>query len=285
MRIVNLVENTEGAPGCGAEHGLSYYIETAKHRILMDTGASDLFLKNAEKLGIDLTAVDILVLSHGHFDHGGGIMAFAAKNPRAAVYVSDTAFGGFFKEEEEGYRYIGLDPAIRDLPQLRPVSGNLVLDEELSLFSGIGHENITPKTNRLLKIKVKDSYLQDDFRHEQCLVVRQDGEVMVFSGCAHHGILNVLDRFREVYGGEPDMVFSGFHTMRKNGYTGEDEEILLRMAEELKKYKTVFYTGHCTGTEPFAFLKKQLGAQIQYVHSGEEVRLRNNYNYLLMPDN
>ena len=66
MKIINLVENTEGSAHCGAEHGLSYYIETKKHRILMDTGASDLFMKNAEKLGVDLTKVDILVLRRRH---------------------------------------------------------------------------------------------------------------------------------------------------------------------------------------------------------------------------
>ena len=116
MRIVNLVENTVCDNGCGAEHGLSYYIETKKHKILMDTGASDLFLKNAKKLGIDLTKVDILVLSHGHFDHGGGILSFAEINSTAKIYVQESAFGGFYKEEQEGYRYIGLDPAIAALP-------------------------------------------------------------------------------------------------------------------------------------------------------------------------
>ena len=274
MRIVNLVENTDCGNGCGAEHGLSFYIETKRHRILMDTGASDLFLKNAGQLGIDLTKVDILVLSHGHFDHGGGILSFAKINSHAKIYAQDAAFNGFYKDEGDHYRYIGLDPAIAGLPLLVRVKGNLEIDEELSLFSGIGTDRIMPLTNKLLKKKVGEDYPEDDFAHEQCLAIRQEGKLLVFSGCAHHGILNVLDRCREVYGRVPDMVFSGFHTMRKNGYTKEDADILLAMARELKKYPTVFYTGHCTGEKPYRVLKKLLGKQIHYVHSGQEVIIR-----------
>ena len=66
MRIINLVENTEGSAGCGVEHGLCFYIETEKHKLLMDTGQTDLLIGNAERLGIDLTLVDTVVLSHGH---------------------------------------------------------------------------------------------------------------------------------------------------------------------------------------------------------------------------
>ena len=75
MRIINLMENTKGAEGCVWEHGLSFYIETKKHKLLADTGASEAFLKNAVVLGIDLRRVDTVILSHGHYDHGGGLAA------------------------------------------------------------------------------------------------------------------------------------------------------------------------------------------------------------------
>ena len=78
MRIVCLIENSPGDPGCRFEHGLSVYLETERHRILADTGASDAFLHNAALTGVDLGTVDLLFLSHGHYDHAGGIPAFAA---------------------------------------------------------------------------------------------------------------------------------------------------------------------------------------------------------------
>ncbi|WRK55771.1 MBL fold metallo-hydrolase [Coprobacillaceae bacterium CR2/5/TPMF4] len=87
MKIINLIEDTPGSSNCLYEHGLSFYIETKKHKILMDTGASDAFIKNATQLGIDLKQVDIVVLSHGHYDHSGGILSFVKINPNATIYI------------------------------------------------------------------------------------------------------------------------------------------------------------------------------------------------------
>ena len=111
MRIVNLIENTEGHPGCRCEHGLSFYIETERHKVLMDTGASDGFLANADLLGIDLGEVDAVILSHGHYDHGGGIPAFAKKYPGTRIYMQQSAGGSFYHLKPEGEKYIGLEPA------------------------------------------------------------------------------------------------------------------------------------------------------------------------------
>ena len=102
MRIVNLIENTEGQPGCRCEHGLSFYIETERHKVLMDTGASDGFLANADLLGIDLGGVDAVILSHGHYDHGGGIPAFAKKYPGTRIYMQQSAGGSFYHLKPEG---------------------------------------------------------------------------------------------------------------------------------------------------------------------------------------
>lgn len=275
MRIINLVENTEGASGCGSEHGLSFYIETEHHKLLADTGASDLLLKNAEKLGIDLTKVDTVILSHGHYDHGGGILPFAEINPAAKIYIPAAAFGAYYSLRDGAPRYIGLAEEIRRLPQVVIVDGTAAgifrIDDELSLFSGIGNTYPIPSANRNLRVKTKQGLRQDDFRHEQCLVVSEGGRKVLLSGCAHHGILNVLDRYRELFGGEPDVAISGFHMMKTSGYSEEDLDMIADTAKELCKVSTVFYTGHCTGTEPFEAMKKIMGGQLRYVHSGDEI--------------
>ena len=296
MRIINLVENTEGASGCGFEHGLCFYIETENHKLLMDTGQTDLMIANAEKLGIDLTKVDTVVLSHGHYDHGGGILPFAKINPDAKIYVPEGAFGEYYSVNKAGEpHYIGLSKEIRELPQLVVVgrepepaqaeaAGSAApaeskdsiyrIDGELSIFSGIGSAHPIPSANRRLKVKKEEGLVQDDFCHEQCLVVREGAKSVLLSGCAHHGILNVLDRYRELYGEDPDVVISGFHMMRKHGYSDEDINMIIDTALELRKHKTVFYTGHCTGVEPFNAMKKLMGSQLRYVHSGDEIRIR-----------
>ena len=95
MKIVNLIENTNGHAPCVAAHGLSFYIETVGHRLLVDLGPSEETLRNAERLGVDLKTVDTVVLSHGHYDHTGGVMAFAAVNRTAPVFMQKSAVDAY----------------------------------------------------------------------------------------------------------------------------------------------------------------------------------------------
>ena len=277
MRIVTLVENTAGSAGCGIEHGLSFYIETKNHKILMDTGASDLILANAEKLGVDLKAVDTVVLSHGHYDHSGGLTAFRSVNPDAVIYMQTAAGGEYYADEDErGPHYIGLSAEAAALPGiiLVPPVGELRIDSELSVFGQIGHAHPAPEGNKLLKVKTAEGYAEDGFIHEQCLVVREGGLCVLFSGCAHHGILNIMDRFRELYGKDPSYVLGGFHMMRKDGYTKEDSKLIIDTALALKKCGTIkYYTGHCTGEIPYEAMKKILEDKLEYIHCGDEVVL------------
>ena len=116
MKITALVENTSCSPVIGYEHGLSLYIETEKHKMLFDMGQSGIFAENAEKLGIDLSKADIAVLSHGHYDHGGGLTRFMEINDTAPIYLSRYAFEPHYNGTE---KYIGLDTAVKGSERLR----------------------------------------------------------------------------------------------------------------------------------------------------------------------
>ena len=133
MKIITLVENSCGNENCIAEHGLSIYIETEKHKLLLDTGQTDAIVKNAEVLGIDPSAVDTVILSHGHYDHSGGILPFSKLNRTAQIIMQKSAAEPHFN----GERYIGIDKAILDLPNVRLIEGDVQLDDELFLFSRI----------------------------------------------------------------------------------------------------------------------------------------------------
>ena len=154
MKIVTLIENTQKDEGILAEHGLSLYIETKKHTLLSDCGCTDAFIKNAETLGIDLTAVDSVFLSHGHYDHSGGILPFTGINSNAVIYMHAKALLPYYHKSENEERYIGINPAIGDLVQLRLLNENTVIDEELSVFSNVTGRTLWPKGNLELKKKV-----------------------------------------------------------------------------------------------------------------------------------
>lgn len=279
MKIINLIENTEGNPSCAFEHGLSFYIETSKHKVLLDLGQTDNSIKNARALGVDLKAVDTVVLSHGHYDHSGGIMAFSKINDKADIYMQESAGGQQYADDGrlavgDRYRYIGIDRDILKLPQVRLLQGDHVIDDELELFTIKNRTHMLPFTNKRLLIKTEEGFIPDDFIHEHFLVIKDKNLVVLMSGCAHNGILSILDAYKEKYGGLPDVVISGFHLMMKRDYRESELEEIRAIAKELKAYKAKFYTCHCTGVPAFDEMKRIMGDQLEYVHSGEEIKKR-----------
>ena len=148
MRIVTLIENTPGAEGCAHEHGLSLYLQTPRHRLVLDTGSTAAFADNAAAVGIDLSGVDTVVLSHGHYDHAGGLLRMAELAPQACIWMQRSAGQDFY----HGDKYIGMHKAILALPQVHFLDGDARLDEELYLFSGITGRRYWPQSNLALRV-------------------------------------------------------------------------------------------------------------------------------------
>ena len=171
-----------------------------------------------------------------------------------------------------GERYIGIDTDILKLPNVKFADGDIHLDDELFLFSGIAGRRCYPQGNRKLSRMENGVQVPDDFLHEQCLVIKQNGKSWLLSGCAHNGILNILDRYKEMFDSYPDYVITGFHMMKREGeHTEEEKAVIIQTAQELSQLDTVFYSGHCTGIPAFELMKQIMGGKLIALHSGEQV--------------
>ena len=258
MIITSLLENTTSRPDIAAEHGLSLYVETETRRILFDMGQTDLFARNAEVLGVDLSQVDLAVLSHGHYDHGGGLATFLEINRTTPVYLTEAAFLPHYNGTQ---KYIGLDASLRGHPRLRVVSGDLSLGGDLTLLSPNGRERRHALGAFGLTERVGDVFIPDDFRHEQYLLIEEGGKRVLISGCSHAGILDIVEWF------SPDVLIGGFH-VSKMALGAE----LTALGDALAAHGTEYYTCHCTGTEQYAFLRGQM-PRLRYLAGGETVIL------------
>ncbi|MBQ0064946.1 MAG: MBL fold metallo-hydrolase [Firmicutes bacterium] len=268
MRIVILMENTSNGI-CECEHGLSVYVETDHHKLLVDTGASSKTWENAQKLNIDISKVDTLILSHGHYDHAGGILSFSSLNPNADIYLHKKAGGAYYSLRKEGYTYIGINPRIMGLSNLHYIDKDIALDEEISIFTKVTEREKWPTSNLRIRELVNGEYIQDSFAHEQYVVITCDGKSILISGCAHNGIVNIMHRYYSLYQTYPDIVISGFHMKQKKPYSQEEIDLIQSIGYELKETGTLFYTGHCTGEEAFLILKDIMGEGLIDIHAGD----------------
>lgn len=259
MKITVLMENTACSAAMSAEHGLSLYIETCGRNILFDMGQTDAFARNAEAMGVDLRAVDIAVLSHGHYDHGGGLARFLDINDHAPVYLSRHAFGDYYHGPD---KYIGLAKALKHSARLRQVGEDLVIDDCLSLHAC----NAAPLTRPIESFGLSEArngvHAPDRFAHEQYLLIREAGKTVLFSGCAHKGVVNIARWF------EPDVLIGGFHLTKLDPAVPEQRTQLCGIADALLAGSTTYYTGHCTGAHVYDFLKTRMGDRLHALSAG-----------------
>ncbi|MDR0273366.1 MAG: MBL fold metallo-hydrolase [Clostridiales bacterium] len=269
MNITALVENTTNDDALKTKHGLSIYIETAKHKILFDVGPNDAFIYNAKQLGIDLAEIDIFVLSHGHSDHGGALSDFLRVNDKAKIYIHKKAFEPYFIEILFAKKYIGLDKKLAANERIIFTDGVLEIDDELLLFSDVEGQFDT-KSHRVLLRKTQNGFERDDFLHEQNLIVTSGGKSALFSGCSHRGIANILraaTKHRAI-----NAVFGGFHLYNPVTKAAESPQLIEELATELSSHETIFYTCHCTGEKAYQSLREIMGEKVRYFSTGTTVK-------------
>ncbi len=269
MIIKTLVENTTIDEGLGYEHGLSLYIETKNHKLLFDVGTTDLFFKNAQQMGVNIAEVDLVVISHGHFDHGGGLIKFLEENSRAKIYVHEKAFDKHYSRLPDGRAVeIGLMESLKDNERFVFVGDYLSIDDELTLFSNVtGREFFSP-SNRSLLMQDGDKKVEDTFEHEQNLIIRENDTRVLIAGCAHNGIVNIVKHYDGLQKKPADYVIGGFHLFNPGVATKEDLAIIDGIAAYLNTTDSMYYTCHCTGLPAYERLKGMMGDKIDYLATG-----------------
>lgn len=294
MRVSVLLENATPSSRFVAKHGLSLFLEVERPAgpfcALFDFGPDESFLANARTLGIDVGTADVAVLSHGHYDHGGGLRAFldaTASSPQPApVYVREHAFEHHVSGTPAHHHGIGIDPALAADPRVvtieesnaqdrldAPDKGACEIAPGFVLFACADRPYPAPASNRRLLTERDGAFEHDAFLHEQSLLVTEDARHILVSGCSHAGILNIIERAEKLCGAPLDAVVAGFHLVSPSAGTGEAAEATRALARSLANRPARYYTFHCTGIEAYSLLRDELGERVRYLSCGTQVEV------------
>lgn len=275
MKITVLMENT-ALDNCGlsAEHGLSFYVEYRGKKLLLDAGSSGKFADNAAALGVDLSQVELAVLSHGHYDHADGLRRFFQCNADAPVYVRTDADGPYFSIKRGQVQFIGIQRELwkENEARFRKVDGTYHLGEGMWLLpKTVTVPAFSSQEKSLFRKRGEDDFVPDSFEHEQTLVLEGDEGLVVFNSCSHGGIVNIVHSVQEQLPGKPiKAVLGGFHLHTP----GVNElnctpDYVRSVARELKALGVEsIWTGHCTGPTALGLLQEKLGQAVQPLTAG-----------------
>lgn len=263
MKGTILADNRTNVPELESEHGLSVYFETETKKFLLDTGASDLFIRNAQKLNINLSDVDYVFISHGHADHTGGLPFFLEINSKAKIILSPEILKNEYYSIKREFRKISISFDFEKYQdRLLFVDNDCSMVDSVFICKNSSDKFPRPSGNRyLFKNGKENTRIADDFAHELIFVAGRE-ELFVYTGCAHNGILNILETVKSKFKQPLNLVLGGFHlpdeqddAVYESGYDLENLSRLLKRDYPL----TGFVTGHCTGDNSFEKIKPVLG--------------------------
>ena len=261
VKIVTLTENNGGEHlALKAEHGLSFYIEKDGCRLLFDTGQSCAFIENAKKLNIDLSKTQYVVISHGHYDHSGGVRPLAGLTSDFQLVVGKGFFADKYATDGYSYEYLGNDFDEQFLKRQK-ISYRFIERQKEEIVpgvfavSGFQLSHADEVINQRFKVLRDGKFESDPFNDEILLVVETAKGLIVLLGCSHPGMKNMLDTVRSLFSDPLYAVLGGTHLV-------ESSDISIEHSLSYLKSGVVDLIGvsHCTGKKAAAKIKTSVTA-------------------------
>ena len=259
MRITTIVDNTASDDMWG-EHGQAILIEKDDRVILFDTGQTAEVLRyNMGNLGISPDEIDTVVLSHGHYDHTGGLPWLLNANHYLEIYGHPDVFADKYSNREGEYRYIGMSAKDKIKERFHEVTGPQEIAEGITVLGEIPVKNREEWENghRGMLRKDGDSFVPDPLKDDTAVAVEIENGIMLITGCSHSGITNIIEHAENTTGKEVMLVIGGMHL------NNAPLSVIEGTADYMKNRRFMVMPGHCTGFNAMSLLKERLGYRMR----------------------
>lgn len=249
IKFTVLTEDRMCENNCISEHGLSIYIEINNNTLLLDSGLSDVFLKNAETLGINLDKVENIVLSHGHYDHGNGLKYI---NARKTLILHPNCYTKRYSLRRN-MEYAGINQSKEELLEkfdIYETKKPYEIFDNTWYLGEINRKFEVPARNLPTVLENEEiDYLKDD----SGIVIKTESGIIVFASCSHSGINNIIEQAKEITNENKVLaVVGGLHLKEINSYTSD----IIQYFKDNKIENA--YIGHCTSDEVIKYFEEQL---------------------------
>jgi 7,8-dihydropterin-6-yl-methyl-4-(beta-D-ribofuranosyl)aminobenzene 5'-phosphate synthase len=250
VKVTAIIENTSNKPGFYAEHGLSMLIEIILEdeitKILMDAGQSTFaFLNNVQRLKIDLTEIDAIVISHGHFDHTGALLDILRKISKKITIIAHPNMFDKKYSSHTRLRYIGVPFSKEDLQQkgiLTLTKTPVKVSQSACTTGEINRISSSPLSNKLL-VNKNEMLVKDELFDDQALIVNKKEGFIIIAGCAHSGIINTIYHAQKLANREEVIaIIGGFHLIESSPEVIEETLMVLKTLN-----LNVVAPCHCSG--------------------------------------
>lgn len=248
------------------EHGLSFLIEN-KEKILFDTGQTfDVLSHNMQILDEKFVDISKIVISHGHYDHTGGLQGIT-KLSNAEIFAHPSIFDEKYKKTETEAKYIGAPFKENDLPGISLSKESIEISKNIFTTGQINRTFDFENVSNVFQKKVGNKFSHDEIPDDQSLIIKTPVGGVVVLGCNHSGLLNTIEHSKDVIGDDVFLVLGGTHLV-----SADDNRLTLTI-EYLKKYGITLFGFHCTGD--YASYKLRSGLEKMYCrgYTGFEILL------------
>lgn len=275
LKVCILTDDRVSKRGLFAEHGLSLWIEKSDKAILFDTGQSSVFCHNAKAMGINLEAADYIVISHGHYDHCGGLQHFPYGSKTPGIYIHPDAFTRKLasNDKNKSFREIGIPWAISKQNWIEErivyTKQSLMLESGIMIYGEIPCSNTFEEASKNLYVDKDGRMICDIMEDEQMLVIEDDGEIAVFLGCSHTGVINSLNYVQKLF---PDkrikLLVAGMHL---GDVTPERLQMTIQHILDMNIRMVVPL--HCTGFAAMCEMKRFIGDRCLLYTTGDIIEI------------